>query len=170
MAGNNSIRGDETITFTDNMSFDGTERGGKMTTNGQLWIGSSVSRHVKLGMLTSPNGSVTIGYSSPNITLTANTLPIYTATAVSYLVLVTDQIIGVTSTAAARTITMPAGLTAVQRWTIKDESNAASINNITISGNGVNIIGTGTTAATYVINTNGGSVDIYFNGTLFAIS
>jgi hypothetical protein len=69
MAGNNSIRGDETITFTDNMSFDGTERGGKMTQNGQLWIGSTASRHVKLGSVISPLGTLTVGYSSPNITL-----------------------------------------------------------------------------------------------------
>jgi hypothetical protein len=71
MAGNNSTVGLETITFTDNMSFDGTERGGAMTTNGQLWIGSTIGRHVKLGSLSSPDGSVTIGYSSPNITLQA---------------------------------------------------------------------------------------------------
>jgi len=69
MAGNNSTVGLETITFTDNMSFDGTERGGAMTTNGQLWIGSTAARHVKLGSITSPLGTVTIGYSSPNITL-----------------------------------------------------------------------------------------------------
>lgn len=69
MAGNNSTVGLETITFTDNMSFDGTERGGAMTTNGQLWIGSTASRHVKLGSITSPLGTLTIGYSSPNITL-----------------------------------------------------------------------------------------------------
>jgi hypothetical protein len=69
MAGNNSTVGLETITFTDNMSFDGTERGGAMTTNGQLWIGSTIARHVKLGAITSPDGSVTVGYSSPNITL-----------------------------------------------------------------------------------------------------
>lgn len=68
--GQSSITGDESITFTDNMSFDGTERGGKMTTDGQLWIGSTAARHVKLGSITSPNGSITIGYLSPNITLT----------------------------------------------------------------------------------------------------
>lgn len=72
MAGNSSVVGLETITFTDNMSFDGTARGGAMTTNGQLWIGSTLGRHVKLGNLTSPNGTVTIGYSSPNITLDVN--------------------------------------------------------------------------------------------------
>lgn len=69
MAGNNSTVGLETITFTDNMSFDGTERGGAMTTNGELWIGSTAPRHVQKGSLTSPGGTITIGYSSPNITL-----------------------------------------------------------------------------------------------------
>lgn len=75
MAGNSSVRGDETVTFTDNMSFDGTDRGGKMTTDGQLFIGATASNrannggHVRLGMLTSPSGTLTIGYSAPNITL-----------------------------------------------------------------------------------------------------
>ncbi len=71
MAGNNSTQGLETVTFTDNMSFDGTQRGGAMTTNGELWIGSTALRHVKKGTITSPDSSVTIGYSSPNITLTS---------------------------------------------------------------------------------------------------
>ena len=69
MAGTSNISGKESITFTDNMSFDGTERGGAMTTNGQLWIGSTVARHVKLGRITSPGGTLTIGYASPNITI-----------------------------------------------------------------------------------------------------
>lgn len=86
----------------------------------------------------------------------------YTATPISYQVLGTDAIIGVTSTAAARTITMPnASLTTGQQWEIKDESGAAATNNITVSGNGFNIDG----AATYVINTNYGSVSIYWSGT-----
>lgn len=71
MAGFSNITGDESIMFADNASFDGTERNGKLTTNGQLWIGSSSSPHVKKGTITSPDGSVTIGYSSPNITLQA---------------------------------------------------------------------------------------------------
>ncbi len=69
MAGNSSVTGLETVTYTDNMSFDGTARGGAMTTNGELWIGSTAGRHVKKGSITSPNGTITIGYSSPNITL-----------------------------------------------------------------------------------------------------
>lgn len=72
MAGNNSIRGDETVTFTDNMSFDGTERGGKMTTNGELWIGSTAAPHVRKGGLTSVAGTITItpGAGTINLDLT----------------------------------------------------------------------------------------------------
>lgn len=70
--GSSSITGDETIGFFDNMSFDGTPRDGKMTTNAQIWVGSTIAPHVKLGTITSPDSSLTIGYSSPNITLQAN--------------------------------------------------------------------------------------------------
>jgi len=69
MTGFSTITGDESIMFADNASFDGTQRGGKMTTNAQLWIGATAAPHVKLGTLTSPLGTITIGYSSPNITL-----------------------------------------------------------------------------------------------------
>lgn len=90
----------------------------------------------------------------------------YVNTAVSYQVLGTDAIIGVTDTSAPRTITMPAIPGSIaQIWTIKDESLAASVNNITIDGNGNNIDG----APTFPINTNGGSVDIYWSGTAFFI-
>lgn len=91
----------------------------------------------------------------------------YTATAISYQVLITDKIIGVTSNAAARTITMPnSGMVAGQSWTIKDEAGTAqSANNITISGNGANIDG----ASTFVINTNYGSATVYWNGTNFFV-
>ena len=69
MPGFSTITGDESIMFADNASFNGTQRGGKMTTNAQLWIGATAAPHVKLGTLTSPGGTITIGYSSPNITL-----------------------------------------------------------------------------------------------------
>lgn len=46
-----------------------------LNTNGQLWIGSTAlnvgGTHVNVGALTCPDSSVTIGYSSPNITLQA---------------------------------------------------------------------------------------------------
>lgn len=47
-----------------------------LATNGQLWIGStslnSGGTHVNVGTLTSPNNSITFGYSSPNITAIVN--------------------------------------------------------------------------------------------------
>lgn len=49
-----------------------TESNG-LVTNGQLWIGSTSTNaggtHINVGTLTSPLGTITIGYSSPNITI-----------------------------------------------------------------------------------------------------
>lgn len=42
---------------------------GIMTTDGQLLIGSTTLPSIKAGTLTSPGGTVSIGYSAPNITL-----------------------------------------------------------------------------------------------------
>jgi len=69
MAGSSNITGLESIIFADNASFDGTERGGALDTDGQLWTGSTASPHVQKGSITSPLGTLTVGYSSPNITL-----------------------------------------------------------------------------------------------------
>lgn len=68
MSGMSSVTGGESILYADNLSFDGDERSGALNTNGQLWIGSTASPHVKRGSIV-PNGSITIGYSSPNITI-----------------------------------------------------------------------------------------------------
>lgn len=88
----------------------------------------------------------------------------YHQTGVNYQVLATDAIIG--CSAGSITITLPATPAATgQRFTIKDESGTAAASNITVSGNGKNI----DVAATYVINTNYGAVDIYYNGTQFYI-
>jgi hypothetical protein len=42
------------------------------TTDAQILIGSTAAPNIKLGTLTSPDSSVTIGYSSPNITLSVS--------------------------------------------------------------------------------------------------
>jgi hypothetical protein len=52
MAGFSSVTGDEAIMFADNASFDGTQRGGKMTADGQVWIGSVIAPHVRKGLPT----------------------------------------------------------------------------------------------------------------------
>lgn len=44
-----------------------------LVTNGQMWIGTTTANaggtHINVGTITSPDASVTVGYSSPNITL-----------------------------------------------------------------------------------------------------
>lgn len=70
--GTSSVTGLETIIFADNASFDGTERAGAISLNGELWIGNSVLPHVRKGFLTSPDASLIIGYLAPNITLQTN--------------------------------------------------------------------------------------------------
>lgn len=73
VGGFSSITGQDTIVNADNASFDGTERAGVIATDGQLWIGTTAlnagGTHINVGTLTSPDSSLTIGYSSPNITL-----------------------------------------------------------------------------------------------------
>ena len=51
MPGFSTITGDESIVWADNLSFDGTERGGKLTTDGELLIGSTVAPHIRKGSL-----------------------------------------------------------------------------------------------------------------------
>lgn len=90
-----------------------------------------------------------------------------TATAADYVVLYSDYYIGVTSTAAARAITLPdpSTISVDQCFIIKDESMAAGTNNITITPAAGNIDG----AANKVINTNGGSVTAISDGTNYFI-
>ena len=59
--------------YSNALSGTGASTTGQLLTNGQLWIGSTATNaggtHVNVGTITSPGGTVTIGYSSPNITL-----------------------------------------------------------------------------------------------------
>lgn len=60
--------------YADNVNFAGG-KSPTISTDGQLLIGDSSAPNIKVGTLTSPGGSVTIGYSSPNITLEAASSP-----------------------------------------------------------------------------------------------
>src|SRR3712207_6392246 len=87
-----------------------------------------------------------------------------TATAATYTATATDPYIGVTSTAAARTINLPAAATvgAGKTYIVKDESGAAGTNNVTIDPNGSETIDG---AATKAISTNYGSLRVVCGGT-----
>jgi len=54
------------VDFTGNSLTSGSPQ---VTTNGQLLIGSTATPNIKVGTLTSPLGTLSIGYSSPNITI-----------------------------------------------------------------------------------------------------
>jgi len=69
---------DNDCVYSDNADFSTAGAGGGsatngLQTNGQLWIGTTSvnvgGTHINVGSLTSPNNTITIGYSSPNITL-----------------------------------------------------------------------------------------------------
>lgn len=77
-----------------------------------------------------------------------------------YTTLTTDYIILVDST-SARTINLISSPDTGTTYRIKDNGGLAGTNNITISGNGKNIDG----SASYIVNTNYGSVDVAYNGT-----
>jgi hypothetical protein len=171
MAGSSSISGDESIIFANNASFDGTERGGKLTTDGQLWIGATVAPHVKKGTITSPNGSIVVGYSSPDITLeTTEAVFAYTLidnTDSPYTVLSDDFYISADTTAGAITITLPNAPTTFRRFIIKDHAGTASTNNISVTTAGGVVTIDGQT--TYVIAGNYGAINLLFNGTSYEV-
>lgn len=87
-------------------------------------------------------------------------VPITTPGAYPYTTLTSDFVILVDSS-AARTITPLGSPTTGQMYRIKDNIGSAATNNITITPSGKNIDG----AASIVINTNYGSLDIVYNGT-----
>ena len=160
MAGFSSVTGDEAIMFADNCSFDGTQRGGKMTTDGQLWVGSTASRHVKLGSITSPDNSITIGYSSPNITAIVNTALLFSWHDVSGAFLSSkNNGYFVTATASS---TLPAA--ASQGDTIKYFVDTTQILTLTASGGQIIRMGNvvSSSGGTAVNTLRGDSVEFVF--------
>ena len=75
MGGFSSVNGDPlgTVMNADNVSFDGTSRGGVVTSDGQLLIGSTVTPHMRVANLTSIGGTVTILNGHGTINLEATT-------------------------------------------------------------------------------------------------
>lgn len=66
--GTSSVTGGQTIIFADNVSFDGTPRGGAVTSDGQLLIGSSVAPYIRPATLTQ-GSNITITNGHGTITL-----------------------------------------------------------------------------------------------------
>ena len=92
-----------------------------------------------------------------------------TSTAISYSVLVTDYIVAVTDNSAARTITLPStGVATGQTFVIKDAAGTAgSVNAISVVVNGGVKTIDGLTSQS--INSDYGSITVYYNGTNYFI-
>lgn len=65
------------VVFAKNVDFSGGATvGDTISTNGQLLIGSTAlnvgGTHINVGNITSPSGTINVGYSSPNITIDVN--------------------------------------------------------------------------------------------------
>jgi hypothetical protein len=145
MAGFSSVTGQESIVYADNASFDGTSRGGRMTTNGQLWIGSTVAPHVRLGTLTAGTG-ITITNASGSVTIAATVQGItWNNEAISYSALANN---GYRSTAVVTGSLPAAG--AADGTTIKFQASTTDLHTIVPAttdviqlGNKVSTNGTG---------------------------
>jgi len=85
------------------------------------------------------------------------------ATAGDYVMKGGEQIVAVTSTAAARSVTLPLASTVSpgEVLVVKDESGACATNNITVNRSGSDTIDGATTK---VINTNYGTGKFYSDG------
>jgi hypothetical protein len=87
-------------------------------------------------------------------------VPVTTPGGYPYTTLITDQLILVDTTSARTIVPLAAPVTGTT-YRIKDNVGSGAANNITITPSGKNIDG----AASKVINTNWGSLDIIYNGT-----
>lgn len=89
-------------------------------------------------------------------------IPVTKRVAVAHTVLPRETYIGVTSTAAPRTITLPEKMVDGDIIVVKDESGGAGANNITVTRGGSSDTIDG--ATTSVISANYGSVRVQYNG------
>ena len=84
-----------------------------------------------------------------------------------YTVLGSDFVIAADTSAGAVTLTLPAAPATGRKIIVVDEAGNGAAQNITVSGNGNNIAGSGALAATDVIDSDYGTMTLYFTGTIW---
>jgi len=139
-----------------------------VASNGQLAIGSTGADPV-LGTLTAGTGiTITNGAGSITVAATGTTTLTYTlVNTTPYVVLTTDDFLGVDSTAAPIQINLPNAPVTGRVWYIKDLAGTAQTNNITVTTvGGVVLVDA---AATYVMNTQYSAIGVLFNGTKYLV-
>lgn len=132
--------------------------------DGQLMIGNTGTNEFDLSTLTAGTG-IAIATAAGSITITASGVLSGNLTRTSSAVSTTSgsfTIIGITSTAAARTVTLQTADAVEGRvYNIKDESGAAGTNFITIDTQGAETIDG---VASIDINVNYGVLKVYSDG------
>ena len=127
----------------------------------------SGSGTLKFGNLVFSNiGSIISTSTQTPLIVSNNAFEVVRPAAYPYTVKAQDEVISVDTSGAAPTVNLPASPVQGQKHTVKDRSANAAASNITVSGNGHNIVGT-TSAATQVIVLNGASVTYVFDQTLW---
>ena len=137
-------------------------------TNGQLLIGANGLDPV-LTTLTAGTG-VAIANGSGSITISATGSSVYPYTFINvtpYIVLGTDQYLGVDTSGGAITIELPNAPATGTFYIIKDRAGTSLANPITVTtvGGVVNIDG----ATTYVMASAYQSIEVMFNGTFYEV-
>ena len=172
MAGFSSVRGQDQVVYCDNVSFDGTQRGGRVTADGQLLIGSTASPNIRVATLTSGSGiSITNGSGSITISASGVAAPFAVKslddTDSPYDVLSTDYYLSCNTNAGILTVRLPNAPTTGTVYIVKDSTGTADTNNITVTtvGGAVNIDG----STNFVMNTEYESANFLFNGTTWEI-
>lgn len=147
---------DQNVMYADNVDFTGsTAPSPQMVTNGQLIIANSAAKKPLIGNLTSPDGSITIGYSSPNITLIAGAGP-------SPYISLTPYIVGQPGDTHAGYTTIQSAINAAQAAGAS-RTNPANVyikpgtyaENLTLYS-GVNLIAFGEIIPSYLVDVFGG--------------
>lgn len=134
--------------------------------NGQIPIGSTGANPVLATIIAGTGISVTNGAGS--ITIASSGSFAYTNVNSSpYVVLTTDEYLGVDCSSIAITIELPNAPTTGQSWTIKDRTGSSFTHNITVTTVGGIVLIDG--ATTYTMNTNYSSINVIFDGTNYQV-
>lgn len=136
--------------------------------NGQVMIGFTgfdpvIANLIAGSGITISNGPGTITISSTGADLLAYT----SVTTTPYVVLSTDEFLGVNVSAVPRTIQLPNAPSTGRVIYIKDSTGNANTNNISVTtvGGAVTIDG----VTTYTMNTQYSSINVIFNGTSYEV-
>lgn len=119
---------------------------------------------------TTAAGATTISAGTGGLSLQSGLTVAVTAVATAatpYAVLGGDYVIATTTSAGVLTLTLPAAPATGRTIVVVDESGNAAANNVTVDGNGKSIAAGGTTAATKAIDSNYGTMTLYYTGTIW---